>query len=393
MADNVPAVPPSGGNGEDPITGLLMRAATDPAFDSSKFETAVSFLRERERKVAHRAFNAAMAQCQSELESVPRDARNDHLRSRYASLDGMLSVILPAASRNGLHVRFGSQVASEPGYKCITCTVSHDAGHEEVTALEGPVLTTQGVRGGQMAMNALQAVGSTVTYLKRYLLGMVFSLVLSDEQDDDGGGGRGHVRTPPPPSRPPFQADGRQTDDRPVDERPPAYDRPTTQAPPPPPPPPPPKRTVSSWMEEFRVALDGARSAAEALEILDRGDIEAAKIGLQGDAQARYQRLVSAAQTKWSPPPQTPPQQQPQAPRTEAPKVGGQLSTTEWLDALEMAVDGATSAIEISRVITHDDVMNAREVLEGAESDRLATLLRKAMRKGDELENQERGGP
>jgi len=205
MNDIVPA-----GNGGNELTALLMRAATDPNFSPQNFEVAMKFIADREDKIAHRAFNRAMALTQAELESVERTGKNDHLRARYATLDGMLSEILPKASQHGLSIRFGSQPPVEPGMKCVTCTVAHDDGHHETTALEGPVVTT-GSQGGRMQMTAIQAVGSTVTYLKRYLLGMVFSLVLSDEQDDDGSGGAGSGGTTrqqgtSPPSRPPYQA-------------------------------------------------------------------------------------------------------------------------------------------------------------------------------------------
>ena len=51
----------------DPVTALLLRAATDPAFDSSKFETAVAFLRSADPTQARRAFNDAMSAAQSEM--------------------------------------------------------------------------------------------------------------------------------------------------------------------------------------------------------------------------------------------------------------------------------------------------------------------------------------
>ena len=200
-------VPANGGN--DQLTQLLLRAATDPNFSPQNFEVAMKFISEREAQISHRAFNRAMAMAQSELELVPRTGKNDHLRARYATLDGMLAVILPVASAHGLSVRFGSQLAAEPLLKCVTCTISHEDGHSETTALEGPVVVT-GSQGGRMQMTSIQAVGSTVTYLKRYLLGMVFALVLSDEQDDDGSGGDKGDGKPTPPSRPPYQTDQRR---------------------------------------------------------------------------------------------------------------------------------------------------------------------------------------
>jgi hypothetical protein len=255
MSDLMPAIKP------DPVTALLERAALDPGFDAEKFSVAVNFMREREATQARRAFNDAMSQAQSEMREVPRDAKNDHLRSRYATLNGMLSVILPVASRHGLNVRFGSAPASQPGWQCVTCIVSL-GDHVETTSLEGPVVVA-GAAGGRTQMTGIQATGSTTTYLKRYLLGMIFSLVLTDEQDDDGEATRQHhlPRQAMPASRPPV-----------VEPRP--------------------KRTtVSEWLDALGIELANA-SPAEADEILARSDVQKAQDTLRGDAKDRLQYIL-----------------------------------------------------------------------------------------------------
>lgn len=88
-----------------------------------------------------------------------------------------------------------------------------------------------------MAITPVQAVGSTVTYLRRYLSAMVFNVVLADD-DDDGEATR---RTPPPRS-----------------ERPPAWEPPRTVARPPPAPPAtsPPNGTVRHSVAPPRGAPD-----------------------------------------------------------------------------------------------------------------------------------------
>jgi hypothetical protein len=183
-------------NGTDPVTTLLMRAATDPAFDSQKFETAVAFVREREARAERRAYNEAMARISEKLDAIPKTGKNDYLKSRYAEKDAMLKLIKPIAAEYGVGIRFGSQPPTRPGLQCVTCITSLGA-HEEITTLEGPVVMPAPSRDGKIQMTPIQAVGSTTTYLERYLLGMVFSLVLADEQDDDGEATRTDL---PPPS-------------------------------------------------------------------------------------------------------------------------------------------------------------------------------------------------
>jgi hypothetical protein len=214
MSDNsVPLVgnPSNGGralttgNGADPLTAMLLRAATDPNFDPAKFEVAVRFLTERETRQAHSAFNVAMADAATEMQQVPKDASNDYLHSRYATLPGMLSVIKPITAQKGLAFRFGTLPHPDPDWMTVTLILSL-GDHEEVTALSGPILSGEGIRGGKTQMNNLQAVGGTVTYLSRYLLGMVFSLIqhMPDIADDnDGGDPTRKPRGSSPASRPP----------------------------------------------------------------------------------------------------------------------------------------------------------------------------------------------
>lgn len=203
MADIVPTNGASAVT--DPFLTLIERAARDPAFDMQKFD-ALMMARERElARLSHAAFNRSMGLAQADMQAVQRDGKNTYLNARYSTLDAMLKVILPAIAPYGLHVRFGTAPAPTQGWKCVTCIVSHDDGHVEITAMEGPIQQTTGVRGGQTQMNDLQAAGSTTTYLKRYALGMAFTLVLSDEQDDDGEASRPVPRRAPPPTHPPHQ--------------------------------------------------------------------------------------------------------------------------------------------------------------------------------------------
>ena len=193
------------GNGADPLTAMLLRAATDPNFDPAKFEVAVRFLTDRETRQAHSAFNVAMADAATEMQQVPKDASNDYLHSRYATLPGMLSVIKPITAQKGLAFRFGTLPHPDPDWMTVTLILSL-GDHEEVTALSGPILSGEGIKGGKTQMNNLQAVGGTVTYLSRYLLGMVFSLIqhMPDiAADNDGGDPTRKPRGSSPASRPP----------------------------------------------------------------------------------------------------------------------------------------------------------------------------------------------
>jgi hypothetical protein len=240
-----------------PANGALMsfieRAAKDETFDVAKFETLLRVRRDEAHDQSRRAFNAAMASCQSEMEPVLRDSTNPGVRSKYAKLEAIDQQMRPIYTRHGFSVRFGSAPPPQPGWMRITCTVAHDAGYFEENYLDSPV-TTQGSQGGRIAMTPVQAVGSVVTYLRRYLLGMVFNIVLADMagEDDDGEGSRRAVATTT--SRAPVKR-------APVDASD-AY-----QAPPEPPPTG--RRTAGQLLDGIEIALRDATSRVEVDRILD----------------------------------------------------------------------------------------------------------------------------
>jgi hypothetical protein len=169
------------------LLSFIERAAKDESFDVAKFETLLRVRRDEAHDHARRVFNQAMAICQSEMLPVLRRTRNKGVGGRYAKLEDIDQQMRPIYTSHGFSVRFGSAPAPQPGWLRITCTVAHESGYFEENYLDSPV-SNQGAQGGRMAMTPVQAVGSVVTYLRRYLLGMVFNIVQADVvgEDDDG---------------------------------------------------------------------------------------------------------------------------------------------------------------------------------------------------------------
>jgi len=176
------------------LMGFIERAAKDPEFDVAKFETLLRMRRDEAHEQARRIFNSAMAACQSEMQPVLRVSVNPGVKSKYAKLEAIDQQMRPIYTRHGFSVRFGSAPPPQPGWMRVTCTVAHESGYFEENYLDSPV-STQGSQGGRVAMTAVQAVGSVVTYLRRYLLGMVFNIVQADMVGED------HDGEPPPPTR------------------------------------------------------------------------------------------------------------------------------------------------------------------------------------------------
>jgi ERF superfamily len=167
---------------------LIDRAIAERDFPIVNIESLFRMKQQNDAELAKRAFNVAMAACQAEMVPVARDARNTHTQSRYATYEAIDEALRPIYSRHGFSVMFGTGKPKTPGGVCITCRVKHDAGYEEeLLELEAPA-DTAGSRGNANK-TPVQAIGSTVSYLRRYLIGMAFNLVLSND-DDDGEASR-----------------------------------------------------------------------------------------------------------------------------------------------------------------------------------------------------------
>ena len=129
-----------------PANGALMsfieRAAKDPEFDVGKFGELLRLQRDVGHDQARRAFNAGMADAQSEMLPVVRDAKNSHLGNKYAKLETIDAALRPIYTRHGFSVRFGSAPAPTEGYIRITCTVAHSGGYFEENYLDAPIANT-----------------------------------------------------------------------------------------------------------------------------------------------------------------------------------------------------------------------------------------------------------
>jgi ERF superfamily protein len=240
-------------NGNGALMSFIERAAKDEAFDVQKFEVLLRLQMEVSDKQARRAFNAAMAVAQSEMMPVIRTAQNRHLGNKYAKLEDIDREMRPIYTRHGFSVRFGSAAAPREGDMRITCTVAHADGYSEENHLDAPS-SVLGSQGGRMAVTPVQAVGSTVTYLRRYLLTMVFNLVLEDD-DDDGEATRRAAAAPMPRGAR-------------VAERAPAYEGAPAK--------PSPERTDAQWrvwLDKLRAACEVLYHRSEVVEVAERASV------------------------------------------------------------------------------------------------------------------------
>lgn len=200
-AASLPAATTSEASASEVIAFLQMieRASKDPKINIDKLQRLLDMRQQEYARIAVVRYHEAMTACQAEMEPIRADCANDQTRSRYASLAAVIAVTRPIYTKHGFWLNFDTADSPKPDHVRVVCKVGHQGGHTEVHHIDMPV-DGKGARGGDV-MTKTHAMGSGVTYGRRYLYGMVFDLAV--ERDDDGNAaGR---RRAAPPARPPVE--------------------------------------------------------------------------------------------------------------------------------------------------------------------------------------------
>ena len=136
---------------------------------------------------------AALAAAQGQMAGAAKDSVNPHFQSRYADLASVWDACREALSKNGLAVM---QPVSTDGHQRVTVTtiLAHKSGEWVERDL---ILTAQ--------QATPQAVGSAITYGRRYGLGAMVGVAPEDDDAEaaEGRDGRqtGHGMSPQPAVR------------------------------------------------------------------------------------------------------------------------------------------------------------------------------------------------
>jgi hypothetical protein len=131
---------------------------------------------------ARKAFDAAISAAKAEIPAIVRNATG-HNSKRYADFSAIATVVDPILSKHGLSYRFRTTQTDKVN---VTCVLSHKEGHSEETTLSG-------APDASGSKNAIQAIGSALTYLQRYSLNA--ALGLASTNDDDGRGAGAVAKT------------------------------------------------------------------------------------------------------------------------------------------------------------------------------------------------------
>lgn len=122
-------------------------------------------------------FHKALLSAQRNMRDPVKDATNPHFKSRFVSLRGICEAVRPALQAAEITV---TQAIDFDGDRMFVRTVLTHVGGGSI---EGrcPVLTAKA--------NDPQAMGSAITYARRYSLAAICGVAPSGDDDDDGSAG------------------------------------------------------------------------------------------------------------------------------------------------------------------------------------------------------------
>lgn len=134
---------------------------------------------------------SALAKAQGLIEAAPKDKDNPFFKSRYADLSSIWNACRTSLSKNGLTVSQGFEPSGSEAVR-ISTRLMHTSGQWMESVLD------------LMPKDpSPQAVGSCITYGRRYALAAIVGVVT--DEDDDGNQASGHkaaLRQPPPEQKP-----------------------------------------------------------------------------------------------------------------------------------------------------------------------------------------------
>lgn len=116
----------------------------------------------------------ALAATWTELEDPTKSSSNPHFKSSYADLSQVLLAVRPVLAKNGLSVAQGPTRVE--GWLVLSTQLLHSSG--EYLETETPLLM-ESARGQTM-----QALGSAITYARRYALQAIIGSAGKGDDDD-----------------------------------------------------------------------------------------------------------------------------------------------------------------------------------------------------------------
>jgi len=166
---------------EESSPAMMIREAIKTGSNLDQLEKLLALQERFEANEARKAYHEAMAAFKADPPKINKDKTVSFNTSagktsyNHATLANVTEKINTALSKHGLSASWSTK---QNGAILVTCKITHARGHSEETTLQAPSDTSG-------SKNAIQAIGSTISYLCRYTL-LCLTGLATYEQDDDG---------------------------------------------------------------------------------------------------------------------------------------------------------------------------------------------------------------
>jgi len=182
---SAPAIPESAA-----IIQVIERAAMNPNVDIDKMERLLQMQERIMERNAKAAYAADLARMQPDLPIITERGgikdRSGNIQSTYALWEDINEAIKPVLAKHGFALSF--RTGQEEGRITVTGVLSHRDGHSEETTMHLPIDTSG-------SKNSVQALGSSISYGKRYTAGALLNITSRGEDDDGKAAGGGETIT------------------------------------------------------------------------------------------------------------------------------------------------------------------------------------------------------
>lgn len=130
--------------------------------------------------IAHLA--AALAKAQGEMKAAEKDGFNPQYRTKFADLASVWEACREPLAKNGLAVL--QRVSTTTDGVILTTILAHSSGEWVRDRLHVPVVQVESRDGKKQPW--VHAMGSAITYARRYTLSALVGVAAADGEDDDG---------------------------------------------------------------------------------------------------------------------------------------------------------------------------------------------------------------
>ncbi len=170
------------GNDASSIMAVISRAASDPQTDVDKLERLMGLYERIAEKNAKTEYAIAMAEMQKELPVIEERGEIQLGKNgpKYALWEDINETIRPILADHGFSLTF--RTGRDGDKISVTGVLTHRAGHSEETTMTLPVDIGPG-------RNAVQAIGSSTSYGKRYTAIALLNITTHGEDDDGRASG------------------------------------------------------------------------------------------------------------------------------------------------------------------------------------------------------------